>query len=123
MLAFIAYAQSRPKGFVALVDTYDTISSGCLNFLAVGWALHELGYQPVGIRLDSGDLSYLSIEARKLFISIDEKFKFNIFSLCKIMASNDIDEAVILALMNQGHVSLSIIPNSLLTKINVVCYN
>jgi nicotinate phosphoribosyltransferase len=41
----------------------------------VGWVLYELGYKPVGIRLDSGDLAYLSKEARKIFRKFDEEIK------------------------------------------------
>jgi nicotinate phosphoribosyltransferase len=57
-------AQSFPSGFLALVDTYDTINSGVENFIVVAAVLAELGYAPVGIRLDSGDLAYLSLEVR-----------------------------------------------------------
>jgi len=58
LVAFTAYAISFPNGFLALVDSYDTLKSGVLNFLIVGLALHRLGYQAQGIRLDSGDLSF-----------------------------------------------------------------
>lgn len=111
LLAFISYAQSHPNGFIALVDTYDTVSSGVLNFIVVGLALHELGYKPVGVRLDSGDLSYLSKVSRKLFIDTDVKLRSinyidsssTLFSYCKIVASNDIDEKIILSLCSEGH--------------------
>lgn len=71
LAAFVAYAQSFPNGLVALVDTYDTLTSGVPNFLCVGWALYELGYHPRGIRLDSGDLAYLSKEVRNMFRETD----------------------------------------------------
>lgn len=103
LYAFIAYAQSNPSGFVALVDTYDSLQSGVLNFLNVGAALLECGYRPIGIRLDSGDLAYLSKATRKLFMLADEKLNLKYFKYCKIFASNDLDEAVILSLNNQGH--------------------
>lgn len=64
LAAFISYAQAFPSGFLALVDTYDSLLSGTPNYLAVGWALHEVGYSPRGIRLDSGDLAYLSMKVR-----------------------------------------------------------
>jgi len=67
LAAFIAYAQAFPRNFLALVDTYDTLSSGVPNFIAVALALVQLGFTPVGIRLDSGDLAYLSKEARRMF--------------------------------------------------------
>eukprot|EP01038_Epipyxis_sp_PR26KG_P010171 gene10171-13683_t len=104
LAAFISYAQSFPNGFLALVDTYDTLESGVLNFVLVGLALHELGYKPVGIRLDSGDLGYLSTQARQIFRKVDELWtNTNVFSSCKISASNDLNEEVILALNRQGH--------------------
>lgn len=111
LAAFIAYAQSSPRAFLALVDTYDTIQSGIPNFLCVGWALYELGYLPLGIRLDSGDLAYLSIAARAIFTATDESFVVpnasvnaeGVFRKCRIMASNDINEDVLLALQQQGH--------------------
>ena len=49
-----------------MVDTYDTLDSGIKNFLLVALALNEIGYKPVGIRLDSGDLSYLSKKCREI---------------------------------------------------------
>jgi nicotinate phosphoribosyltransferase len=102
LAAFITYAQSFPNGFLALVDTYDTLNSGVPNFLCVAIALAKLGYAPVGIRLDSGDLSYLSKESRNMFRDIAKKTGVDLSSL-KISASNDIDEHVLLSLNQQGH--------------------
>ncbi|KAJ1404134.1 Quinolinate phosphoribosyl transferase, partial [Ochromonadaceae sp. CCMP2298] len=103
LAAFIAYAQAFPMGFLALVDTYDTLNSGIRNFLCVGWVLYELGYKPVGIRLDSGDLAYLSKEARKIFRKFDEEMKMEVFGGVNIVASNDINEAVLSHLTSEGH--------------------
>ncbi len=105
LAAFIAYAQAFPGGFLALVDTYDTTKSGLKNFLSVGWALHELGYKPVGIRLDSGDLAYLSKVSRERFRAIDRDFLGGeeVFGKCLIVASNDINEDVLLSLNREGH--------------------
>lgn len=67
LAAFASYAMSFPSGFLALIDTYDTLE-GCWNFVAVSMALAERGEVPLGIRLDSGDLAYLSRECRKVFM-------------------------------------------------------
>jgi nicotinate phosphoribosyltransferase len=104
LAAFIAYAQAFPMGFLALVDTYDILSSGLKNFLCVGWVLWELGYKPLGLRIDSGDLAYFSSEIRKEFREFDEKYmKTEVFAKCNIVASNDINEKVLLALATEGH--------------------
>lgn len=60
LLAFLSYASANEQGFVALVDTYNTLESGVKNFLVVALVLDELGVRAGGIRLDSGDLSELS---------------------------------------------------------------
>mmetsp|Transcript_25311 Transcript_25311/g.30941 ORF Transcript_25311/g.30941 Transcript_25311/m.30941 type:complete len:532 (+) Transcript_25311:459-2054(+) len=104
LAAFVAYAIAFPEGFLALVDTYDTLESGVPNFLAVSLALLELGYKPKGIRLDSGDLSYLSIETRKMFMEVNNKVSSDFdFSKLTIVASNDINEKVLISLNDQGH--------------------
>ena len=102
LAAFISYAQSFPNGFLALIDTFDTIQSGAKNFIAVGYALFSLGYRPVGIRLDSGDLSYLSKKCRELFCEVDKQLGIVLFSSCTIVASDDINEDILLSLKEQG---------------------
>ncbi len=102
LTAFIAYAQAFPKGFLALVDTYDTLTSGVPNFLCVALALNGLGYRPVGIRLDSGDLAYLSRQARRMFQWVSERYSVD-FARLAITASNDINEPTLLSLSQQGH--------------------
>ncbi len=74
------------------------------NFIVVALALHDIGYRAIGIRLDSGDLAYLSIKTRELFAEADEACPTGAnISKCKILASNDINEAVLISLNDQGH--------------------
>uniref|UniRef100_A0A034VS92 Nicotinate phosphoribosyltransferase n=2 Tax=Bactrocera dorsalis TaxID=27457 RepID=A0A034VS92_BACDO len=77
--------------------------SGLLNFCAVALALNDLGYHAVGIRIDSGDLAYLSCLARETFEKVAERFKVPWFNKLTIVASNDINEDTILSLNEQGH--------------------
>jgi len=92
--AFRAYAEAMPNNCVFLVDTYDTLE-GVRHATEVGRWLRELGHELVGIRLDSGDLAYLSIEARKI---LDDAG----FPKAVIVASNDLDENIIASLKEQG---------------------
>jgi nicotinate phosphoribosyltransferase len=101
--AFVAYAQSWPENFLCLVDTYDTLNSGVPNFLSVALALHDLGYAPRGIRLDSGDLAYLSKRIRAWFTEVASTLARPTFEKLRIVASNDINEDVLYALSKQGH--------------------
>ncbi|XP_047507391.1 nicotinate phosphoribosyltransferase isoform X2 [Pieris napi] len=103
LAALISYARAFPSGFLALVDTYDVKRSGLLNFCAVALALHECGYTAVGIRIDSGDLAYLSVLARDTFKKIADTFALPWFAKLTIVASNDINEDTILSLHEQGH--------------------
>ena len=92
--AFEAYAKVYPDSCLLLVDTYDTLKSGVPNAIRVFKKLKAEGHKPLGIRLDSGDLAYLSRQARKM---LDEAG----FPEAKIFVSNDIDEKVLLALAQQ----------------------
>ena len=92
--AFKGYAAAMPNNCVFLVDTYNTLD-GVRNAIKAGRALRERGHEMVGIRLDSGDLAYLSIEARKL---LDDAG----FEKATIVASNDLDESIIQDLKQQG---------------------
>ncbi|XP_058817923.1 nicotinate phosphoribosyltransferase isoform X4 [Topomyia yanbarensis] len=98
LAAMVSFAIAFPDGFMALVDT-----SGLLNFCAVALALNDQGYRAVGIRIDSGDLAYLSCLSRETFERIAECFKLPWFSKLTIVASNDINEETILSLNEQGH--------------------
>ncbi|XP_063702473.1 nicotinate phosphoribosyltransferase isoform X2 [Culicoides brevitarsis] len=103
LAAMVSYAIAFPDGFMALVDTYDVKRSGLLNFCAVALALHDQGYRPIGVRIDSGDLAYLSCLARQTFEKVAERFRLPWFSKLTIVASNDINEDTILSLNEQGH--------------------
>ncbi len=92
--AFEAYAEAMPNNCVFLVDTYDTLE-GVRNAVRVGKRLREQGHELVGVRLDSGDFAYLSIEARRI---LDEAG----FPKAAIVASNDLDEHIITSLKQQG---------------------
>jgi len=102
LAAFVAYAQAFPKTFLALVDTYDTLKSGVPNFICVALALLKLGHRPIGVRLDSGDLSYLSRATRKMFNDIAAKTDPEL-SKSLIFASNEINRDVLISLKQQGH--------------------
>nr|WP_321467406.1 nicotinate phosphoribosyltransferase [uncultured Desulfobulbus sp.] len=93
--AFRAYAASFPDATVLLVDTYDTLKSGLPNAITVARELKDRGHSLHGIRLDSGDLAYLSREARKM---LDDAG----FPEVRILASNEIDESVIDSIRDEG---------------------
>ena len=102
LASFIAYAQAFPREFLALVDTYDTQKSGVPNFVCVALGLLKIGYRPIGVRLDSGDLSYLSRGTRKVFSEIGARTGSDL-SKCLILASNEINRSVLSSLSQQGH--------------------
>ncbi len=94
--AFEEYCRVYPNGAVLLVDTYNVLKSGVPNAIkAFDNILKPRGARPVGIRLDSGDIAYLSIEARKMLDAAG-------YPDCKIVASNSLDEHIITDLINQG---------------------
>ena len=93
--AFKAYAEIFPDACLLLVDTYDTLKSGVPNAIRVFDELRAAGHEPKGIRLDSGDLAYLSKRARRM---LDEAG----YPDAIICASGDLDEYLIASLKNQG---------------------
>jgi len=95
LTAFREYANIYPDSCMLLVDTYNTLKSGVPNAIKVFDELKAKGHKPVGIRLDSGDLAYLSKQARKMLDDAGH-------SDCIICASGDIDEEVLLALAAQN---------------------
>lgn len=93
--AFEAYAKTYPDNCMLLVDTYSVLKSGIPNAIRIAKeVLEPMGKRLKGIRLDSGDLSYLSKKARKM---LDE----NGLRDCKIIASNSLDEFIIRDLVSQ----------------------
>jgi nicotinate phosphoribosyltransferase len=94
LAAFEAYAKAMPNNCVFLVDTYDT-AQGVKHAITVARQLRARGHEIVGIRLDSGDLAWLSIQARKL---LDDAG----FPKAVIVASNDLDERTIASIKDQG---------------------
>ena len=95
MDAFRAYATTFPDHCVLLVDTYDTLRSGIPNAITVARELAARGHRLQGVRLDSGDLAYLSRETRRL---LDAAGLHEV----KIVASNELDEHVIESIRKEG---------------------
>ena len=93
--SFRAYADVYPDNCLLLVDTYDVLKSGVPNAIKVFDELKAKGHKPKGIRIDSGDLQYLSNESKKLF----EKAGY--YDLI-YTASNDLDEYTIASLKSSG---------------------
>ncbi|MBX9136957.1 MULTISPECIES: nicotinate phosphoribosyltransferase [unclassified Clostridium] len=94
--AFATYAKTYPDNCILLIDTYNVLKSGIINAIKVSKDILEpQGKEIKGIRLDSGDLAYLSKEVRKIL-------NINGLEKCKIIASNSLDEYIISDLMTQG---------------------
>ncbi|MGO4373114.1 nicotinate phosphoribosyltransferase, partial [Paenibacillus sp. MCAF20] len=93
--AFRKYAEALPDQVMLLVDTYNTLASGVPNAIKVAKLLESQGKRMQAIRLDSGDLAYLSQTARKMLDEADLPY-------VKIVASNDLDENIIFNLKAQG---------------------
>ncbi|KAL0108625.1 hypothetical protein PUN28_015232 [Cardiocondyla obscurior] len=103
---FISEPTSQPhkNGFLRRCELGELyVRSGLLNFCAVALALNDLGYKALGIRIDSGDLAYLSNVARDIFEKIAVKYNIPWFAKLKICASNDINEETIISLNEQSH--------------------
>lgn len=92
--AFRDFAEAHPENTILLVDTYDTLKSGVPNAIKVGKEMKSRGHKLKGIRLDSGDLAYLSIKARKM---LDKAGLEDV----KISVSNQLDEHLIKSLLDQ----------------------
>jgi nicotinate phosphoribosyltransferase len=86
--AFRAYAESYPDDCLLLVDTIDTLESGVPNAIRIFEELRAKGHQPIGIRLDSGDLAYLAVQSALMLDAAG-------FPNTSIVLSNDLDELAI----------------------------
>lgn len=93
--AFRAYAKCYPDSCTLLVDTYNVLKSGIPNAITVFKELKAAGHKPAGIRIDSGDITYLTKKARKM---LDEAG----FPEAKICISNSLDEYIIQDILAQG---------------------
>jgi nicotinate phosphoribosyltransferase len=92
--AFRTYAQALPNNCVFLVDTYDTLD-GVRHAIEIGREMRRQGHEMIGVRIDSGDLAWLSNEARRM---LDEAG----FPKATVVASNELDEHIIASLKDQG---------------------
>ena len=94
--AFKVYAENYPDSCTVLIDTYNVLKSGLPNAIKVfDEVLKPMGKRPKGVRIDSGDMTYLSKKIRK---KLDEAG----YEDCKILASNSLDEYIIRGMINQG---------------------
>ncbi|XP_034557283.1 nicotinate phosphoribosyltransferase [Notolabrus celidotus] len=101
LAAFLSYAIAYPQNFLPVVDSYSVKCSGLLNFCAVALALCELGYRPVGVRLDSGDLCRQSIDVHRVFRLCSEHFSIAAFDSLIIVGTNNISEESMAELNNK----------------------
>lgn len=92
LAAFLSYAIAYPQSFLPVIDSYSVGCSGLLNFCAVALVLCELGYRPVGVRLDSGDLCRQSVDVRHVFRLCSEHFSIPAFDSLIIVGTNNISE-------------------------------
>jgi len=111
--AFRAYADLYPDDCLLLVDTINTLESGAPNAIKVFEELRRKGHEPVGVRLDSGDLAYLSIHVAKMLNEAG-------FPEVRIVLSNQLDELVIWQIITQIQQEASrygVDPNSLINRL------
>lgn len=94
--AFRVYVETYKEKPILLVDTYDVLNSGVPNAIKIFKEMEEsFGLRPGGIRIDSGDIAYLSIKSREMLDAAG-------FKDCKIIASNSLDECIIKDILTQG---------------------
>lgn len=95
LTAFMHFSKDQPDGCVLLVDTYNTLKSGIPNAITTAKEMEKKGYRLLGIRLDSGDLAYLSKQSREMLDKAGLDY-------VKIAVSNQLDEHIIKSLLEQG---------------------
>ncbi|XP_049588110.1 nicotinate phosphoribosyltransferase [Syngnathus scovelli] len=101
LAAFLSYAITYPHHFLPVIDSYSVARSGLVNFCAVALALCELGYRPLGVRLDSGDLCKQSLDVRRALRLCRERFSIPAFDSLTIIATNNISEQAMVELNNK----------------------
>ncbi len=101
LFAFANFATAFPSKFLALIDTYDVLKSGVVNFAIVSMALNTFGLRGFGVRIDSGDLAYLSLKVSEYLTKIADTFEIPHLKTVAIVASNDISEKVLESIQSQ----------------------
>ncbi|XP_062857252.1 nicotinate phosphoribosyltransferase isoform X2 [Trichomycterus rosablanca] len=92
LAAFLTYAIAYPRNFLPVIDSYSVSCSGSISFCAVALALCELQYQPVGVRLDSGDLCKQSLQVCHVFRECSKHFSVPAFESFVIVGTNSLSE-------------------------------
>ncbi|XP_019740181.1 nicotinate phosphoribosyltransferase isoform X2 [Hippocampus comes] len=100
LAAFLSYAIAYPHNFLPVIDSY-SVTCGLLNFCAVAMALCELGYRPVGVRLDSGDLCKQSVDVRRVLRLCSKRFSTSAFDSLIIVGTNNISEETMVEFNNK----------------------
>ncbi|XP_077441371.1 nicotinate phosphoribosyltransferase [Vanacampus margaritifer] len=97
LAAFLSYAVAYPKNFLPVIDSY-SVTCGLLSFCAVALALAQLGYRPLGVRLDSGDLCKQSLDVRRVLTRCSKHFSTSAFDSLIIVGTNNISEQTMVEL-------------------------
>lgn len=115
LAAFISFALDFPDNFVALIDTYDTIKSGAVNYCIVAIAMERRGLKPKGVRLDSGDLAQLSIDVKAIARKLGEQSKTSIGEAIKVVASDDLNIEKIKGMKGNHEIDIFAVGTKLIT--------
>ncbi|CAF95247.1 unnamed protein product, partial [Tetraodon nigroviridis] len=107
LAAFLSYAAAYPHNFLSVIDSYSVGCSGLLNFCAVALALCELGYRPVGVRLDSGDLCSLSVDVRRVFRRCSQQLQLALIASPTSFSAPAFDSLIIVGTNNISEKSLT----------------